>query len=274
MIKRLLILLTVFSMFLIGIVYAQSTPSLDVTTWKLNTNISISLVDGEGVTDVAVFVASASTANGTTGIIFNISNATHNFWGNNSANFSFSADLILEDANDYVVTFVTTETGGSQTGTSSTGVTVDRTVPSAPTTTQAAGSVLEDAGVISYTVTGTDTTACTIAFLGNGITPRFTGTNTFAMTHSGDTCTYTISNVLSDLTYNVYVQALDGTNTSIASTRLDLQVDVIGSDISGGLDGLSIPIGQSVGGTPSAGTVVIIIILLVGGYYYFYNKNR
>jgi len=153
------------------------------------------------------------------------------------ANFSLNNDIVLEDSNNYAVSFVTTGTTAAadgEVGTSATGVTVSRTTPTAATTTQSQNSVLANDAVLTYTVVGTTTTGCRIAFLSDGSPIRFTGTDTFAMTHSGDSCTYTASKAnVRDSDYAIYVQASDGSDTA-QSSKLTVKYDAVKGGSAGG----------------------------------------
>lgn len=233
--KKTLFINAMMLLVLSCLVMAAPSPSLITTTWT-NAMVNISLTDGAGTQFVTVYASSSSTANSSTSKVFNITNSTATNFNAGYANFTLSNAIVLEDSNDYTVSFLTTGNGGAdaQTGTTATGVIVSRTTPDAPTTTASQNQVLGNSAAFSYTVTGTATTGCRIAFLPSGIGIRFSGTNTFAMTHSGNTCTYTATSAnLPDSDYNVYVQASDGVDTA-QSSALVIKFDAVKGGSSAG----------------------------------------
>ena len=216
--------------------------------------------------------------------MYNITNSSTsdestNFnWG--YANFTLGDDLVLEDSRICSVTGTTTGEGDADAITlSSTTVLVDRAKPSAPTTSHTAGTEFDDVNtkIITYAVTGENTTSCRIAFLGDGISPRFSGTNTFAMVHTANTCKYTLTKAtIPDGSYNVYARASDGTNKSVSS-KLDLSVKTIGGDNAGGALGgigdVSFDIAEKIGRDQltNAGIIIVLIIL---AYAYFNSTGN
>ena len=236
--KKLILLMAILSVFLIGIVNAEGAFTCAIIepdsgdSIADNTVLNVSFTGGEGndTAQVSWYLSSPSTANSSASKLFYVATNDTGASANGSINFTFDSSLVLEDSNDYTVTAAMNGTACSGSATS---VLVDRTAPSAPTTSHTSGTTFDDKDTttITYTVTGTDTTGCRIAFLSDGGGIRFTGTNTFAMTHSGDSCTYTVTKfAIPDSTYNVYVQASDGTNTS-TSVRRDYIIDTQASDV-------------------------------------------
>ena len=260
--KKLIILMAIMSMFIIGVVSAQSL-TLETTTWGQDGFVNITLGTpedcgntatpycGNATEFVTLYATCSDTANNTQSLLYNITNSSTtddstNFnWG--YANFTLGDDLVLEDSIICSVTRITTGLGDADAITlASTTVLVDRTIPTAPTTTQAAQSILKSGDVITYTVTGTDTTSCRIAFLTDGAAPRSTGSGTFAMVHSGNSCTYTIAvAAVPDGAYNVYGFATDGTNSPFSS-KLNLEIDDIISNTQPIEAVLSVYIGRKV----------------------------
>lgn len=128
----------------------------------------------------------------------------------------------LEDASDYVV-YASCYNGSAWVNSASaTGVTIDLTKPGTPTTTETQQKI-KSTKSISYTVVGTNTTGCTF-YLGTVLNPT---QNSYTMTHSGNTCTYSISKSLyiPDGTYQMYAVATDGLNTSTSSTTEGISLD-------------------------------------------------
>ena len=214
------------------IVAPASSGTVDGSGIDFNVSYTRSITTGNSVS-CTIALSSPSTANSSaTTTYFNVTNSTSRNALN--VNFTLASTDLLEDSNDYTVAATCWNTTTAIAATSSTGVTVSRTTPSAPTTTQATNSILANNAVLTYTVTGTDTTGCRIAFLPSGSGIRFTGTNTFAMTHSGNSCTYTATSAnVPDSDYNIYVQASDGVDTA-QSSALTVKFDAVKSGSSAG----------------------------------------
>ncbi len=221
-------------------VFAEGSGELDVNMTLPSPIVEGSILnwtwnasDSVGNVTIALFMSASDTANSTEVLIANFTNVSvlNTFY-----TFPSIDAVVLEDSAKYTVDFIATINQSGTTadtdevlGTAQTNVILGRTTPDQPTTTTTSGSMLEDAGVLTYTVNGSETTGCTIAFLSGG-SPRFTGSNTYAMTHSGNSCTYTIDKaVLSDGTYDVYVQSSDGADGT-ASARIDLNLNLAASN--------------------------------------------
>ena len=115
------------------------------------------------------------------------------------------------------------------------------------------------------TVTGSQTTACTLYFVGT-----HPGASSYSMTHSGNSCTKTITSI-PQLSYVWYVQASDGTNTTNSGQstiivndgktggRYLQQQGKLGGSLSvAGSQGSNIPTGWIV-----IGIVVIIVLVII-----------
>ena len=282
--KKIIILLAIMSMFLMGLVYAASL-TLVSTTWGQDGFVNVTLGTtactnycGNATEYVTLYATCSDTANSSISLVYNITNSSTtddstNFnWG--YANFTFGDDLILEDSAVCSVTGITTGVGDADAVLlAATTVNIDRTTPSAPTTTQASQSVLKAGNVITYTVTGTDTTKCRIAFL-TSKSPRATGSNTFAMVHSGDTCKYIIPSItVGDGVYSMFGWAGDGTNSSFSSP-LDIEIDNIASNTQQLDSGTQVAIGESIGEKVKADQIAIVAIVIIGLYAIFGRKGR
>ena len=99
--------------------------------------------------------------------------------------------------------------------------------------------------------------------------PRATGSNTFAMTHSGDSCTYTIPTItIGDSAYSLFAWASDGTDATF-STPLDIEIDNIASNSQDISEGVQIAIGEEVVTNKQIMNIIIIVVILGGDYYFF-----
>ena len=274
--KKLILLIAMMSMFMIGIVNAIALTCAIIEPNSGDTLVdgsilNASFLEGDGNTTLGVIYTFASTSTANTSASFapvvNLTGAS--LMANGSINSSFGAGDVLEDAADYTVTATVNGTACSGTATS---VIVGRTTPSAPTTTQAAQSVLKAGSVLTYAVTGTDTTSCRASFQTSKV-EKSSGTNTFAMVHSGDTCTYTIPSItIGDGVYSLRAWASDGTDATF-STPLDIEIDNIASNTNPAEDGLQVDIGKAVGEKIKGETIGTIAIILVIVYFVFNQKG-
>lgn len=284
MIKKTLFLLSILLIGLMSIGVNALTCSIITPAssgiLNIGTLMNVSFTDAEDNETVRVDwnFTSTTTANTSNIILMTEVNVTQTDRSpNGSINLSFPAfnnQSAFEDGLYTVEASVSTGDGvfGVECGTL-TNVIVDRNTPAVPTTTQGADSEVKGSSTLTYTVQGVNTTACRIAFLDNGVTPRFTGTNTFAMTHSGNTCTYTlVSNTIPDNTYDVYTQASDGSNTSV-SAKLNLRVKELDSDLTGGIGDISVPIAETAVKKKRAQTIFTVILIGVLIYAAFFRKT-
>lgn len=184
---------------------------------------------------VLVTPASSGTMSGTT-YVWNVTNGTVDemttcrLWGNSSltsnstsvllntsTNDSVSAKYIngtfnsalIEDSNDWKF-FADCSNGtlNSYNSSTSTSVIVNNTIPDTPTSLVPASESTDTDGAISFsaTVNGWETTHCTLFFTGTN-----PGLKSYSMTHTGNTCTYSLTSS-SDQTYKYLIQADDGTD--------------------------------------------------------------
>jgi len=255
-------------------------------------NASFNVTDQQGAgqntgnfSSVSVLFEARSTLTANSSFAF-LANAT-NTSAQNYTNFTMPAAnlIIIEPADNYDIraTCYGITVGSSDAGdnvtvaTTVTGVTIDLgDVPAIPTTSHATDTVFDDVTTktVTYAVAGPNTTSCRIAFLSDGDAPRFSGTNTFAMTHSGDTCTYTVSKAaVPDGTYSTYVQATDETNSSISS-KVNLRIKTLEG---GAIDPIS-EIGVNLDkvipdNRKNLQIAVVLILFVVIGWAMFFKKK-
>lgn len=221
--KRILLslLLVTALVFSFGIV---SSAAMTVT---INDPVASTAVNGTVVINVTatapivnwtcnVYAQSSSTANSTWATLLigsAINNGTATEW-----NSTFDSTDV-EDATDYTINVSCNNGTGTIVGDTNTNVIFDNTIPTASTslvpTSDTDGTV-----TMSGTVTGTMTTACTLWF--SDINP---GSKSYAMTHTGDNCSYALTN-LPEQTYKWFIEASDGsnkTNSSVQTTNVDVQ---------------------------------------------------
>lgn len=189
--------------------------TFNVTTTDL-TDTRVNLVN------VTFYASSTLTANSSWSILGR----------NNSVNLTVTANMtvgvfsvayaILEDANNYILNVtIINSTGGQFIGAdTNTGVIVDNTIPQAASSLSPATGTTDADGSVAFsgTVTGRNTTSCTLRF-----PDKNPGTTSYSMTHSGSTCSLTLSNV-PEQSFRWFIRASDETNTTDSST-IDLRID-------------------------------------------------
>jgi len=271
--KRLILLMVLISLFAVGLVSAVDTvvistgsdSCINSGTCSLDSILNVTFATvGNNINTVNCSISFTSSLSGnTSGIIINISNTT-----TLSASTTLAAAIVIEDATDYSFT-PTCQDGatGENVGSAVSSVTIDRTVPTLPTSVQP-GTTEQDTDTlaISATVTGTDTTACTLTF--ETAIPAG-GTRTVAMTHTGNTCTSTFTGV-ADASYGYSVTASDGTNTTSATTKVYTTIQASGTG-SGGV--VIIPGDAPADGGVSGTSIAFLLIIILVGYMVFIRKK-
>jgi len=228
------------------------------------TNSSLMDGDGEQMLNCLFYVGSSSTANTTWTLLGNFSNST----ASASEIIGTNDTTTLEDANDYQFNATCYFTNGSILSVVNTGITVDNFVPNAPTTLTPTSDA-DGAFTYSGAVNGSSTTACTLRF--RGINP---GASSYAMTHSGNLCTYAATST-PEAIYTWVIEASDGTNLTNSSTQ-QVNVDIKTSSGKKALlegqqtttsgTGLSSGLGGNIAGIPIwilvLATVVVVVVVI------------
>lgn len=219
----------------------------------------------------ALYITSVSTANTTFYMVTNISNANAQNITMNQSNTTINfSSIIFEDATDYNF-YASCSNTTAVTTDNNTGVTIDITVPTAPTASSTVGpnERWTNTEVITFNVGDATTTSCQFLFDNQ---PVITGT------YATSTCTYTFDRfTLPDGIYNnVRVRASDGTNTT-DSSAVTVWVDIVRKSSSGSISGTaevdSATAQQLTNSGSNTQTGVIVILLLLAGYYFFVNKK-
>ena len=249
------------------------------------TVFNLTLLDGESVTgnfSCSLNVGSTITAN-TTWTRVNISDSVNALnVGNNTAgagltsganrliNSSFDSTS-LEDGNDYIFNATCVNDTGVIQSVTNRFITVENTAPSAPVTPiPATGSFQDSNDSLSFsaTVTGRQTTACSLHFV--EINP---GATFYNMTHSGDTCTYLRAGT-SENTYRWFVRATDGTNNTdsdIFTVNLDLADNARSTGVNPLTGKVESVIQSNVGGIP-IGAIIGIALIVILIYFAFIKR--
>ncbi len=276
--NQLLLTIFLFSIFSLGIVNSATTINTPAasSTVSGSTTFNVTFTDFVfGTNDfinLTFYAQSTLTANSSWATIGTNNSLNGTLLSNESITVIDLTGLI-EDANNYIFNVTSTNsTGGTVLSEdTNTGITVDQTIPQAATSLSPANRNEDTDGSVTFsgTVTGANTTSCTLRF--NGITPP--GGNGQSMTHSGNSCTLTLSNIPQQ-TYNWYIRASDETNTT-DSSAIDVTVKLtstIGSAVGQALEqtgqikktstGFSI-IGNGEGQISSGMLIGIIIAIVV-----------
>ena len=212
--KKLILLGLFLVLFAVGVnafTVTLNTPatnedSVSGTAYVLNaTTADVS------VYNCTFYAKSTSTANSTYGLL----NATVTNTSSGQTEFTTNWDTTsVEDSNDYSFNATCYNEIGDIGVDTNTGIEIDNTVPTAPSSPAPADKSTNTNGsqAFSVAVTGSETTGCTLYF--SGPNP---GSSNYAMTHSGDTCTKSAI-AFPEYTYYWYVIATDGTNTTTGTT--------------------------------------------------------
>ncbi|MEA2037912.1 MAG: hypothetical protein U9O94_10480 [Nanoarchaeota archaeon] len=172
--------------------------------------INISTADVANATNCSV--NGSSTLSGDSFTNFYVYNRTAIGAGTGYLNGTItSLTSIYEDASDWVFSAVCRNTTNSVSATSRTGITIDNTVPSGATGLTPVTTTSKRNIAFSSTVNGSKTTSCTATFT------SAIHTETFTLTHSANTCSYTIP-LLPPSEYTVTVLASDGLNSTTSNS--------------------------------------------------------
>lgn len=256
-----LLVSVLFGIMIMGLANSASIindPSTDEiiggTTFAINFTINGSIVDTESVdfVNISYYMGSTLTANVSWTLIGSNNTINISLVGNETI-FVFNTN-IFEDANNYIfnVTVINASGPSTEIGLASliTGITIENTVPTAPSalapTSDTDGSV-----TFTATVTGRETTSCILHFI-DGPNP---GNVQSAMTHSGSTCSLTLT--VPEQTYNWIVEASDEINTTNSSSfTTSVQINSGGPTPPGFIPG-------SGGGFGMGGIIVLIVVILL-----------
>lgn len=260
------------------IIFLSLTSSVDARFCNLITPPTNSVIGGndtrfnityDGITFVGtnhnftLWAQSTSTANSTWVAVY--TNHTNNVSATNkNLSFTFNSS-VLEDAPNYdfnITCHLFNDTVSDYNTSLVTGIDVDNTVPTAPSSLIPTSDT-DGIFVFNSTIIGRQTTACTLSFIGTN-----PGESSYAMTHGGNACWYSISSV-PDQSYRWYVTASDGTNTTDSSTQTTT-VDIQSGSSGGGLTEKQIK--QAEGKQAGWGWIIGIAIIIAVFYFIFKKK--
>jgi len=182
-------------------------------------------VTGTALKNCTFYAKSASTANSTWSTL----GTFKNFTGvDGSVNGTFNTNSLEDATNYYLNATCWNATSNLHDGTISS-VLVDNKDPTAPTSPSPASGTRDTDGSVTFSATVTDreTTECTLYFTGTN-----PGDSSYSMTYSTTSCSKTIT-AMPEQSYDWYVQASDGTNTTNSATTTSI-VDINTGGAKGG----------------------------------------
>lgn len=135
----------------------------------------------------------------------------------------------IEDANDYSVNVTCANNTNTWTPDVHTGITIDNTIPQAPTLSPSTNTLNKTSGTYTFTgdVTDANTTSCTYLISRGGAVSGTQDSTTGSATYSAASCTFTktFSNSKDNGDWYWYITASDGSNTTQSATNI-LQVQI------------------------------------------------
>ena len=218
--NRILTLVLVFAIMCVGLVSAVNlvTPATSDVISGATASFNVTNETLIEVLNCTFYASSTLTANSSAVSLGTLTNDTAG-----DVNINGTLDTtVLEDANNYQIYASCWNATDQSNSSSNTGITIDNTVPTAATSLSPSDNskVLNGSLDFTGTVVGSATTSCTLEFV--GIVPP--GGNSQSMTHTGNTCSLSLTNV-PDQTYNWFIRASDETNTT-DSSELTVNADV------------------------------------------------
>lgn len=203
-----------------------NNPASGSITGAFNFNVTITGTTPSAFDNCTMDVFSSGTANSSYVSLGTLNNGTSaaNTTENSNLNGSLSTSQV-EDAADYslrATCYNSTNASNTLVSAVVSSIIIDNTVPRLPTVSAPADDSTYTNGSIIFdvTVTGANTTSCTLTFVGTSPGTALS----YAMTHTTGTCRSTaFTNVPSGI-YRWYVQASDGTNLSgVSESQVDFQ---------------------------------------------------
>lgn len=229
---------------------------------RVNLSYVVAEYGNQNWSSANIYIQSAGLTANSTLIKLNASENSNNYTDNITASFKSTG---LEDGTDYTLT-LNLFNGSTYLNKSYTLLRVDNTVPTTPSSLVPVSDTDNDL-TFSSTVGGTSTTACTLYFL-DGPNP---GSSSYTMTHSSDNCSYTLTNV-PEQTYNWYVQASDGTNTTnSAKQTTSIDVKTGSGKIFAQTSAKTLSVGNLVGNIPT-GLIIFIVVAVIIGFIIYFKK--
>ncbi len=250
----------------------------------LNFTITTGVTDGQNMTNCSLWGKSNALTANTTYIIINgtdglawISNDTEA-----DTNFTLTFDTsMFEDANDYKFKAIcnndTTTHLVNISSAEITGVTIDNTVPTAPTSLSPATDSVSTTGTVNFSCTTVDvasTTSCTIKI----------GADTYTGAYTEPSCSYQLTAMPTE-TYDWYCTASDESNTTRSDpNRANIKLPSSGDSIIALSDKadtkkpalLTIDAGDgtTIFGMPQWFAITLVLIAVAIGASVYFSKRR
>ena len=217
------ILSVILAIFLMGAVSATLITPASSSTISGTVVLNATNSDLPAMDNCTFYAKSSSTANSSwnkLAVILNVSNEA-------SLNTTFNSNS-LQDSNDYIFNATCMNITKSITSLLNTGITIDNTIPQAPSLSPASTTILT--GVTTQTFTGTvtdsNTTGCTYAIGRGGTSGSSSDTSSGSATYSTTSCTFdkTFSTSSDNGLWTWYITASDGTNSSTSQNTINVQL--------------------------------------------------
>ncbi len=265
---NLFFVLAFFSLLLFSFASATLTTISPTTSSVLSGDEAFLNASSDSLTSImncSWYAKSTSTANSSYVLIKLQANETTEATYINS---TFDSSL-LQDSNDYQFYSVCYNDTANETSAVLSSITIDNTIPQAPSSLSPVTGTLynklsEKDITFSATVSGANTTGCTLYFVGTN-----PGSSSYTMTHTGDTCTYSLTNT-PESTYSYYITASDGTNSTSSST-LNFQYRLPSTKAPVTTTTPTTPTTSTDGGIPPV-LIIVVVIGILGLLYYFIKK--
>ena len=181
---------------------------------------------------------------------------------------------IIEDSNDYTMNVTCYNSTAFLNSTTRSGITIDTSIPTGALSLSPPNNYLQSnttSIAFSGTVDGFNTTSCNLLLNRQGVR------NTYAMTHSGNSCSYNLD-AFNDISLNdIYtytIQSSDGTNyTNSSASSFQLWITPSAGGVGGSQQASqlakqqALAIGGNTEGDSSIGVGLLIILsIIVIGY--------
>ena len=241
-------------------------------------NANVNMSNMANLINLTFYVGSTSTANTSWTQVGENNSLNMTTLVNNSVTTIDFINSKVEDSNDYILNVTAISNNGTRTligNATVTGIKVDCSVPTAPSSL---APTSDDDSIVNFTgtVTGSQTTSCTLSFL--GVNP---GLNNYTMNHAGGTCSYNFASI-PEQTYRWYVTASDRTNitdSSVQTTTISIDTPSNylfqkGKKISIADDKtLSVVREGTFKNVPFIVWIILIVVVLISCLQYFKRKS-
>jgi len=284
--RRQAILLALMLLAVIGVVYAAfptctiDAPATGATVAAaITANVTLSattdLQDNETLINCTWNVWSSATANSSSSAVAMLVTDT-NITANSSFTHLINTTLNVtyyEDSDNYNVKVTCVGNNSRSCTDTNTGIRINNGVPTMPSTVLPAADTKDTDGDMTFSaaVAGNETTDCTLVF--SGTNP---GSGGYVMTHSGDTCTVSLTGIPNSV-YDWYIAASDKTDITNSAVRvLTIDQPKVSPGAKAAIASGIVPAesGQVIGGTGGGIDSTLVVLVALGGLAIWYFVLR